>query len=509
MQVAKLKRWTQSGKIYYVSEQNLFDFETKTSETNQLTNFDISTENIHRIAVSNDEKRIAYILNNEESWKILVKAIGDPKASEIITLKSEINEIHWHPDNKRLFYSALTDGMFQIFVIGGSNGDEPAQITFSERDSVVQDVSADGKNILFGSAKEDSNLWYVEVEKAEDDLFKADINSELWQTVSPDNTEVVFQSIKNLSQANKLLSGAVFTKKISADSESIRVVENGFLPKFSADGKTISYLKSVGENTEIWAVKTSGANPKILAKDGIDIIGFTLSPYNLIETAYYNWSPVANEIAYISDRKDGANIWLVSADDGSDKMLTDYKGDEHLIFSPIWSSDGKRIAYYSVSNKLDSDGKTIRTFWIYDFETMQKTKVFETDEIARLIGFSENEEDLIYASISKFSSLPPEVFLYSVSPETSEKKLLQTLENSYYYNIHLSPDRKQIAFVSRSEKNDDIRIVPTAGGSSKTLTNNNDPRLYFSSLSWSPDGKKIFFGKQTRFSILSMISDFK
>jgi hypothetical protein len=41
------------------------------------------------------------------------------------------------------------------------------------------------------------------------------------------------------------------------------------------------------------------------------------------------------------------------------------------------------------------------------------------------------------------------------------------------------------------------------------LTVNNDPQLYFSTLAWSPDSRAIYYGKQSRFSLLSMISNFK
>jgi hypothetical protein len=51
---------------------------------------------------------------------------------------------------------------------------------------------------------------------------------------------------------------------------------------------------------------------------------------------------------------------------------------------------------------------------------------------------------------------------------------------------------------------DDVWISSLKGDEPKKLTANNDPRLYYSSLAFSPDGKAIFFGKQTRFTLLSM-----
>jgi len=50
--------------------------------------------------------------------------------------------------------------------------------------------------------------------------------------------------------------------------------------------------------------------------------------------------------------------------------------------------------------------------------------------------------------------------------------------------------------------------MPATGGEAKKLTANNDSRLYFSSLAWSPAINSIFFGKQSRYSLLSMINNF-
>jgi Tol biopolymer transport system component len=80
---------------------------------------------------------------------------------------------------------------------------------------------------------------------------------------------------------------------------------------------------------------------------------------------------------------------------------------------------------------------------------------------------------------------------------------------TYLYNIHLSADKKTLAFTSRQGGKDNVWAIPANGGEAKRLTANNDLILYFSSLSWSPDSRTIYFGKQSRHSLLSMITNFK
>jgi hypothetical protein len=80
------------------------------------------------------------------------------------------------------------------------------------------------------------------------------------------------------------------------------------------------------------------------------------------------------------------------------------------------------------------------------------------------------------------------------------------LKNIYFYNIFLSDDRKLIAYAARTDNKDDIWIVPSAWGAARKVTNNNYSGLYYSRLAWLHDGSSIVFGKQTRYSLLSLIT---
>ena len=54
-----------------------------------------------------------------------------------------------------------------------------------------------------------------------------------------------------------------------------------------------------------------------------------------------------------------------------------------------------------------------------------------------------------------------------------------------------------------------IRIIPVTGGNSRWLAGAGDPNVYLSNLAWSPDGKTIYFGKQTNERLLSIIDSFR
>ncbi|HSF24062.1 MAG TPA: hypothetical protein VLE20_07540, partial [Blastocatellia bacterium] len=134
----------------------------------------------------------------------------------------------------------------------------------------------------------------------------------------------------------------------------------------------------------------------------------------------------------------------------------------------------------------------------------------QADSNVLLLGWSASGNDLFLASVGGSGEAKARpVTLSRVSVTGSDKDTIASFESAYVYNTRLSSDGRTIAFVSRREGRDNIWLIPTAGGEARKLTNNIDPRLYFSSLTWSRDGSTIYFGKESKGSFVSMIDSFK
>jgi len=83
------------------------------------------------------------------------------------------------------------------------------------------------------------------------------------------------------------------------------------------------------------------------------------------------------------------------------------------------------------------------------------------------------------------------------------------LPATYFQNIKLASTGNQIAFVTRQEGADSLQVIAANGGATKTILTSSDPRVYFSSIAWSPDGKTIYYGKQSSWTVFSMLENFK
>ena len=496
--------WSKSGALYYEAKENLFALDMQSGQTAQLTNLDATQTDAFSFSISPDEKQIAYISYEGEQWSIRITAVRGDTPKQIFRSAADIKTVNWHSDSRRLFYSALVDDALQIFVTD-IDGHSPTQITFGDRDSLALDVSTDGAKILYGSTKEESDIWGVNVTTTEEFALTSDISTEFWPNISSDSKTVAFQSTKN----DRLLRGAIMVNQAVSTAPPAQLVANGFLPVWSPDGNQLAFMRVVGEAYNLWAIKATGGAEKQLTQNGLLTVTNTLLPYNRTEASIFSWSPNSAKIAFIAQRGEVCNMWLAAADGGGETQLTDNSDAALAFYSPLWSSDGKHIAYTSKSYTT-VDGKPNYSVWVIDVETRKAKLVFQAENFLRLLGWAEDEKGLIIATRkSKAVQAVTEVGLVEIRLDAGAPRPITVQPSTYLYNIHLSADRRTLAFVSQQDGKDNLWLMPASGGAAKKLTANNDTRLYFSSLAWSPDGKAIFFGKQARYGLLSMFTNFK
>ena len=80
---------------------------------------------------------------------------------------------------------------------------------------------------------------------------------------------------------------------------------------------------------------------------------------------------------------------------------------------------------------------------------------------------------------------------------------------AYAYSFQPSFDRKHIAFAARRAGREGIWVMPAAGGEPVKAAEETQAQVYLTGLNWSPDGRAIYFSKQTLSSSISMIDGFR
>lgn len=503
----ELRTWTPSGMIYYQLKGDLHALDVSTGGSQKITS--LTELKPKWIGISDDEKTIAYSTAENSRWQIFSSDVAGTKPVELANGSGSIKlPIAWSGD--RLYFLAAADSEMRVLAVGLSSG-KVTPLSTLENESVVVDASPDGRALLLGSSKEESNLWRVDLADLRESPVARDLDAKLWPTVSADGQQMAFQSIKGLSGGNKLMTGALVARSLRAGTDSdrpITLVSQGFLPVWSPTGGQIGFLRRGDRQTELFVVNSSGGPERKLASFGNIGEGYSVSPYNLTQTSIFSWSPDGSRIAYIAEQGGVSNIWSISIADGKETQITTNTEQSLTLNCPIFSPDGNRIAFGFQRKGLDANGRVTRGLGWIEPATGGTGELIESTRIIRLLGWSNDGTSVFAAEADKDNSgLPPNTGLLRFSLSDRSEKSIASLKSAYFYNIFLSYDKKQIAFAAREQNLDDIWVVQTGGGQPRKLTRNNDTGQFYSRMAWLPDGNGVIFGKQTRFSLLSLMSD--
>lgn len=148
--------------------------------------------------------------------------------------------------------------------------------------------------------------------------------------VSPDGRTIVFD-----------LLGDIYSVPVTGGKA--KVLRQGHAyevqPRFSPDGKMISYTSDAGGGDNIWVMNSDGSNPRQVTKED----------FRLLNNAV--WSPDGKYLVarkhFTSGRSLGAGeLWMYHLNGGDGIQLNKRKNDQQDLGEPSWASDGRYI-YYS------------------------------------------------------------------------------------------------------------------------------------------------------------------
>ncbi len=501
---AKPLYWAKSGKIYFQRRSDVFAVDVKSGEIKQITDFEAKNLKPRSIEISADESKIAFSIREGDVFKLKILELDSKQIDEVAVSKNQIDYLAWHPNNENVFFSATSEGIYHTFQTS-INGGEPLQLSTGDADFFVENVSKDGSQILYWSQNESSDLWSVNIKDGRETLLADSTESEYWAAVAPDGKSVAYQSV---AKANRPFSGSIFAKNISAAGTSLNVAANGFSPIWSKNGEWILFFKRAEKDMEIWRVGPGGGDALKISSDGVQSPDYVSTPYLKVGINQLICPPNGDAVAYAATREGVSNIWRATFDGRQNELLTDNKDQTERLCCPAWTPDGKYFVVSSVHTSTESPNSTTNRLWLYAADRSGKKILFESKEQIRFLGIASNGKDAVAAIIPNSTvstPTPDSIHIKLVSLETGAISDVNNLSKAYSHNIHLSPDGKLIAFVSRTENVSEIWTIPVSGGVPQKLLAENDPKMFISNLSWSTDGKSLVFGRQTQNSLLSML----
>lgn len=312
---------------------------------------DANGENVRKISDigfhpswSADSKEIVYCTDEisepgsrtiipSELWSVNVST----KEKRLIT-KADAVQPNWSPNNFRIAFWAINEGGQRDIWTVSADGGAPLAVT---KDAAVDwnpVWSADGKYLYFASDRSGSmNLWRIAIDEktgiSEGKPEAVTIPSNYSQlfNFSRDGNGFVYVQTVNHSNIFKIdfdpTNEKVGEKSVQITSGS-KITTN---PDISPDGESIVF-DAIGEKQEdIFVSKADGSGARQLMNDAFK----DRAPI---------WSPDGKRIAYFTDSTGKYEGYVINADGGNRVRITQFP-EGRWANLPLWSPDGKQLMF--------------------------------------------------------------------------------------------------------------------------------------------------------------------
>ena len=225
--------------------------------------------------------------------------------------------------------------------------------------------------VITGSFSQEKDKWDVANPPGDWDYeelkFTTDEGTWMNLDVSPDGKNIVFDMLGDIyiipstgGKAKALRTGIPFEVQ----------------PRFSPDGKQISFTSDAGGADNIWVMNIDGSEPKQITKEDFRLLN------NAVWTSDGDYFIARKH--FTSGRSLGAGeMWMYHKTGGSGIQLTERKNDQQDVNEPCISADGKYLYY---SEDMYPGG-----YFQYNKDPNQQIYViqryeFGTGEITRITG---------------------------------------------------------------------------------------------------------------------------
>ncbi|HSF18639.1 MAG TPA: protein kinase [Vicinamibacteria bacterium] len=298
------------------------------------------------LAWSPDGRRVAYA-----AWEAIYVGSDDgSEARKLVDVRDEPWSISWSPDGKRIAFTSGNPGYrlnlnvapSSIVVVDVATG-ETIPVTDQSHQNVSPIWLPDGRSLLYvsdrGGVRDVYRVSISDSGRPSGEPERLTTGLDVFTISASGDGRTLAYSIARLRQNLWSMpvpeKGPVSVKQAMPVTTGNQVIE---AVGVSPDGKWLVYDLNLGGNVSLYKLRVGSSESVQVTRGPMDF--------------YPTWSPDAIEIAFHAMRTDNRDIFIVGADGGPVRQLTNDRAQE---FYPHWSPDGTKVVFHSTRNDHSND----------------------------------------------------------------------------------------------------------------------------------------------------------
>ncbi len=433
-----------------------------------------------------DQKRIAYTWYGLKPLICELRIIGiDDKKPRILYHGNYYNDWvmphDWSPDGKHILTGFLGEKGWKLGLLSVEDSSirHLKTIPLVESHARYAQFSPDGRYVVYNhpqeidSGKSDISLLSIE-DKQEIPLVQHPADDRL-MGCSPDGNGVLFLSDRTGTWDAWIMP--VSKGKPQGDPQLIRR-EIGLIHPMGISRTGSFYYSTPGFRTDIFYASIdpiSGAVIEPAKKYPLSYEGHNHRP---------DLSPDGKNLVYVSDRGQRA-LCIYSLETGEERKIS-LKGKFSGFGRSRWAPDGRSILIEG------NEKERGRGWYKVDLQTGDTTLIIPHGSWS--LAAAPDGKTVYYDKLTskKFSQIMKRDI------ETGEEQELYRIPPYDNTTLALSPDGKRLALMMReNETTRGLKVLPAAGGEPTALHSfEKDRQVKYIGITWSPDGRYIYFSKQ-------------
>src|SRR5215217_4924828 len=363
---------------------------------------------------SPDGQKLAYNQKSQVYWRkfyrgsyqsdIMIMDVAAKKFTQVTDFDGLDSWPMWGRDGFIYFVSDREGGgLTNIYRVSESGGKADRVTTFKNGDVRWPAISADGKVIMF---EHDFGIWKLDVASKRATPIKLDIDAETQENLSEvqsfNSQADDYDLAPNSRRIVVSIHGEIFTAPVE-EGDLKQITDSAARDRnvaYSPDGKWLAYVSDQSGREELFVVPVDGSAPAQQITD-IDAL-----------KSGYNWSPDSKEIAFTSSDDKLRKLVVAS------KQVTELDNSRYGGFSaPVWSPDGKWLAYSKPDASRTSD------IYVISASGAEKEPHKVTFDSSNDVGprFSPDGRKLYFLRLEPSGNNTPSVQVYSVWLEKQDR----------------------------------------------------------------------------------------